>query len=135
MKAGESVLILGASGGVGTAAIDLAKAEGAFVIAAASSEAKLDMARRQGADLLINYSESDWRDTLKKAMDGRPLNLVYDPVGGDFAEAGLRSLAPGGRFLVVGFATGTIPKLPANLTLLKQVSVIGVNWGAHRNPP
>ena len=131
VKAGESVLILGASGGVGTAAIDLAKSEGAFVIAAASSEAKLDMARRQGADLLINYSESDWRDTLKKAMDGRPLNLVYDPVGGDFAEAGLRSLAPGGRFLVVGFATGTIPKLPANLTLLKQVSVIGVNWGGH----
>jgi len=131
IQAGESVLVLGASGGVGTAAIDLAKSEGAFVIAAASTPEKLDMARRQGADLLINYSEPNWRDTLKTDLGDRPLNVVYDPVGGDFAEAGLRSLAPGGRFLVVGFATGTIPKLPANLTLLKQVSVIGVNWGGH----
>lgn len=131
LKENETVLVLGASGGVGVAAIDVAKAMGATVIAAASSKKKRNACLEAGADAAINYTRKNWRDELKKALDGKPLDIVYDPVGGEFAEPALRSLSPGGRFLVVGFATGEIPSLPANLTLLKRCSIVGVNWGGH----
>ncbi len=127
----ETVLILGASGGVGVAAIDVAKAMGAYVIAAASTKKKRDACLEIGADVVINYSSKNWRDDLKEALAGKPLNVVYDPVGGEYAEPALRSLAPDGRFLVVGFAAGEIPRIPLNLTLLKRCSIIGVNWGGH----
>lgn len=131
LQKGETILILGAAGGVGVAAIDVAKALGATVIAAASTEEKRQACTAFGADHVIDYTKDDWRDELKQVLDGRPLNAVYDPVGGDFAEPALRSLSAGGRFLVVGFATGDIPKVPLNLALLKQCSIVGVNWGGH----
>ncbi|MBO6555170.1 MAG: NADPH:quinone oxidoreductase family protein [Pseudomonadales bacterium] len=131
LKEKENVLILGASGGVGVAAIDVAKAMGARVIAAASSKKKRDACLEAGADDVVNYNSRSWRDDLKKILDGEHLDVVYDPVGGDYAEPALRSLGPDGRFLVVGFASGDIPKFPVNLTLLKRCSVIGVNWGGH----
>ncbi len=131
LKDKETVLILGASGGVGVAAIDVAKAMGATVIAAASTKKKRDACIAAGADVAIDYTRANWRDELKTALDGKPLDVVYDPVGGEFAEPALRSLGPDGRFLVVGFATGEIPSLPANLTLLKRCSIVGVNWGGH----
>ena len=131
LKEKENVLILGASGGVGVAAIDVAKAMGARVIAAASSKKKRDACLEAGADDVVNYNSKTWRDDLKKILDGEPLDVVYDPVGGDYAEPALRSLGPDGRFLVVGFASGDIPKFPINLTLLKRCSVVGVNWGGH----
>ena len=127
----ETVLILGASGGVGIAAIDVAKAMGARVIAAASTEAKRDACLKAGANQVLDYSRDNWRDELRRILDGTPLNLVYDPVGGDFAEPALRSLSADGRYLVVGFAGGDIPRFPINLMLLKRCSVIGVNWGGH----
>ena len=129
LKSGETILILGAAGGVGSAAISVAKAMGAYVIAAASTAGKRDAAITFGADEVVDYSQPDWRDTLKAMTQGRGLNLVYDPVGGDTAEPAFRSLSPGGRFLVVGFASGTIPKLPFNLALLKRSALIGVDWG------
>lgn len=131
LKDKETVLVLGASGGVGLAAIDVAKAMGGHVIAAASTQQKRDACLAAGADAAIDYSNKDWRDALKEVLGSRPLNLVYDPVGGDFAEPALRSLSPGGRFLVVGFAAGDIPRLPANLPLLKRCAIVGVNWGGH----
>lgn len=131
IKEKETVLILGASGGVGVAAIDVAKAMGARVIAAASSKKKRDACIEAGADATVNYSQKNWRDELKKILDGAPLDIVYDPVGGDYAEPALRSLGPDGRYLVVGFASGDIPKFPVNLVLLKRCSIIGVNWGGH----
>lgn len=131
LAAGETVLITGASGGVGSAAIDLAKALGAFVVAAASTEDKRQACLDWGADAVIDYTAENWRDDLKAALDGKPLDVVYDPVGGDVAEPALRSLGPGGRFLVVGFAGGEIPKIPVNLLLLKRCSAVGVNWGGH----
>jgi len=131
LTAADTVLILGASGGVGMAAIDLAKSQGAFVVAAASTAEKLGAAIAVGADLGVDYSQKDWRDDLKTQLSGRTLTVVYDPVGGDYADPALRSLAPSGRYLVVGFASGTIPQFAANLTLLKQVSIIGVNWGGY----
>lgn len=131
VKKGETVLILGAAGGVGVAAIDVAKALGAKVIAAASTEEKRKACLSFGADEVLDYTQDNWRDELKTLLKGKPLNVVYDPVGGDFAEPALRSLGAGGRFLVVGFATGDIPKVPLNLALLKQCSVVGVNWGGH----
>lgn len=129
LKRKETILILGASGGVGTAAIDVAKAMGARVIAAASSKKKRQACIEVGADHVVNYSLKNWRDQLKKILDGEPLNIVYDPVGGDYSEPALRSLGPDGRFLVVGFAAGEIARIPLNLMLLKRCSVIGVNWG------
>lgn len=131
LSAGETVLILGASGGVGSAAIDVAKGLGAWVIAAAATEEKRNACLTAGADAVVDYSGENWRDDLKLALDGRSLDIVYDPVGGDFAEPALRSLGPDGRFLVVGFAAGDIPKVPINLLLLKRCSMIGVNWGGH----
>lgn len=131
LKRGETILILGASGGVGVAAIDVAKVLGARVIAAASTEAKRDACLALGADDVIDYTAPDWRKALQVKLDGKPLDVVYDPVGGDFSEPALRSLSPAGRFLVVGFASGSIAKVPLNLPLLKRNSIIGVNWGGH----
>ena len=131
VKENETILVLGASGGVGVAAIDVAKAKGARVIAAASSKTKRSSCLAAGADHVIDYSVCGWRDELKKILNGLPLNIVYDPVGGEYAEPALRSLGPDGRYLVVGFASGDIPRFPANLTLLKRCSIIGVNWGGH----
>lgn len=131
LKRGEHLLVLGAAGGVGMAAIDVGKAMGATVIAAASSPEKRQACLDFGADKVIDYSQDNWRDLLKEALDGKPLDVVYDPVGGDFAEPALRSLGPDGRFLVVGFAAGDIPKVPLNLALLKRCSIVGVNWGGH----
>jgi len=129
LQAGETLLVLGAAGGVGSAAISVAKAMGANVIAAASTEAKRNAALSFGADHTLDYSAADWRDALKALTRDSGLNLVYDPVGGALAEPAFRSLSPGGRFLVVGFASGTIPKLPLNLALLKRSAVVGVDWG------
>ncbi len=131
LQENETVLVLGAAGGVGMAAIDVAKAMGSFVIAAASTKKKRDACLDAGADVVINYTKSNWRDDVKAALDGRPLNVVYDPVGGEFAEPAFRSLGPDGRFLVVGFAGGDIPRIPLNLPLLKRASIIGVNWGGY----
>ncbi len=129
LKAGENILILGAAGGVGAAAIDVAKAMGGRVIAAASRKSKRDACLALGADDAINYSRQDWRDQLDRVLDNQPLHIVYDPVGGGYAEPALRSLGADGRFLVVGFAAGEIPRIPLNLVLLKRCSIIGVNWG------
>ena len=129
LKAGETVLVLGAAGGVGTAAIQIAKVAGAHVIAAASSEEKCALCRSMGADATINYSAGNLRDAIKAATDGRGPDLVYDPVGGEFAEPVFRSIAWRGRYLVIGFAAGPIPSLPLNLALLKGASIVGVFWG------
>ncbi len=131
LKAGETLLILGAAGGVGVAAIDVAKAVGATVIAAASTEEKRQSCLELGADYVLDYSKEDWRGDLKELLDGKPLNVVYDPVGGDYSNPALRSLGPDGRFLVVGFAGGGIASIPLNLTLLKRCSIVGVNWGGY----
>jgi NADPH2:quinone reductase len=136
LRAGETMLVLGAAGGVGLAAIDIGKAVGARVIAAASSEAKLAACRALGADATINYSTQDLREAIKAATDGKGPDVIYDPVGGDYSEPAFRSIAWRGRYLVVGFANGEIPKLPLNLTLLKGASLVGVFWGefAKREP-
>jgi len=136
LKAGETVLVLGAAGGVGTAAIQIAKTVGARVIAAASSDEKCALCRELGADSTINYSTANIRDELKALTDGKGPDLVYDPVGGDLAEPVFRSIAWRGRYLVVGFAQGGIPALPLNLALLKGASIVGVFWGefARREP-
>ncbi|MBD2859831.1 NADPH:quinone oxidoreductase family protein [Spongiibacter sp. KMU-158] len=129
LKSGETLLVLGAAGGVGLAAIEIGKQLGAKVIAAASSADKLAVCAEHGADELINYAEEDLRARLKDITGGKGVDVIYDPVGGDYTEAALRSCAWRGRFLVVGFAAGGIPKIPANLTLLKGCSVNGVFWG------
>lgn len=136
LKAGETVLVLGAAGGVGTAAIQIAKAMGARVIAAASTQEKCDLCTKIGADATINYSTENLRDAIKTLTDGKGPDVIYDPVGGDFAEPAFRSIAWRGRYLVVGFASGPIPALPLNLTLLKGASLVGVFWGdfARREP-
>jgi NADPH:quinone reductase len=136
LKAGETVLVLGAAGGVGTAAIQIAKAAGARVIAAASSDEKCALCTRLGADATINYTSSKLRDEIKRLTDGKGPDVIYDPVGGDYAEPALRSIAWRGRYLVVGFAAGAIPSLPLNLALLKGASIVGVFWGefARREP-
>jgi NADPH2:quinone reductase len=136
LQAGETMLVLGAAGGVGLAAIDIGKALGARVIAAASSDDKLAVCRAHGADATINYSTQDLREAIKAATDGRGPDVIVDPVGGPYSEAAFRSIAWRGRHVVVGFANGEIPKLPLNLTLLKGASVVGVFWGdfAKREP-
>ena len=136
LKAGETVLVLGAAGGVGTAAIQIAKAAGARVIAAASTDDKCALCKSIGADATINYSQENLRDSIKALTDGKGPDVIYDPVGGDFAEPAFRSIAWRGRYLVVGFASGPIPSLPLNLTLLKGASLVGVFWGdfARREP-
>ena len=136
LKAGETVLVLGAAGGVGTAAIQIAKTMGARVIAAASTDEKCALCTSIGADATINYSQGNLRDAIKAATDGKGPDVIYDPVGGDFAEPAFRSIAWRGRYLVVGFASGPIPSLPLNLALLKGASIVGVFWGdfARREP-
>ncbi|AFZ66790.1 NADPH:quinone oxidoreductase family protein [Deinococcus peraridilitoris] len=136
LQAGETLLVLGAAGGVGLAAVMIGKALGARVIAAASSEEKLALTRQHGADETINYASEDLRARLKELTGGQGPNVVYDPVGGDYTEAAFRSVAWGGRYLVVGFANGEIPRLPLNLPLLKGASLVGVFWGefARRDP-
>jgi len=129
LKAGETLLVLGAAGGVGLAAVEIGKAMGARVIAAASTEEKLAVCREHGADMTINYSTEDLRERLKELTDGKGPDVIYDPVGGQYAEPAFRSIGWRGRYLVVGFANGEIPKLPLNLMLLKGASVIGVFWG------
>ena len=129
VQAGETVLVLGAGGGIGIAAIELAKAMGARVIAAASSDDKLAVCRSQGADETINYTTQDLRAQIKELTGGRGVDVVVDPVGGKFSEAALRSIAWRGRFLVIGFADGEIPKIPLNLVLLKGCAIVGVFWG------
>jgi NADPH2:quinone reductase len=130
LKPGETLVVLGASGGVGLAAVELGKVMGARVIACASADDKLGFARAHGADETVNYARENLRDALKRLGGERGIDVVYDPVGGAHAEAALRSLAWEGRFLVIGFAAGEIPKLPLNLVLLKSCDVRGVYWGA-----
>ena len=136
LQPGETVLVLGAAGGVGTAAIQIAKAAGARVIAAASTDDKCALCKSLGADATINYGTGNIRDELKALTDGKGPDVVYDPVGGDLAEPVFRSIAWRGRYLVIGFAQGSIPALPLNLPLLKGASLVGVFWGefARREP-
>jgi len=136
LKAGETVLVLGAAGGVGVTAVEIAKAMGARVIAAASSDKKLAFAQEAGADEIINYSIQNLKETVKELTGGKGVDVVYDPVGGELAQQAFRSLAWHGRHLVIGFACGDIPKLPINIALLKEASIIGVWWGtwSQHNP-
>lgn len=136
LKAGETVLVLGAAGGVGTSAIQIAKAAGARVIAAASTDEKCALCKTLGADATINYSTENLREAIKALTDGKGPDVIYDPVGGDYTEPAFRSIAWRGRYLVVGFAAGPIPALPFNLALLKGASIVGVFWGdfAKREP-
>lgn len=129
LKAGETLLVLGAAGGVGLAAIEIAKAMGAKVIACASSNDKLEVCRQHGADAGINYATEDMREKIKEITGGKGVDVIYDAVGGPYTEPALRSSAWRGRLLVVGFAAGDIPKIPLNLTLLKGCSIVGVFWG------
>ena len=129
LKAGETLLVLGAAGGVGTAAIEIGKALGARVIAAASTDEKCAICRELGADATINYTSTNLRDGLKALTDGKGPDVIYDPVGGELAEPAFRSIAWRGRYLVIGFAGGAIPALPWNLALLKGASLVGVFWG------
>ena len=136
LKAGESLLVLGAAGGVGLAAVEIGKALGARVIACASTADKLAVCREHGADETINYATEDLRERIKALTGGRGVDVVYDAVGGPYSEPAFRSIAWRGRLLVVGFAAGDIPKLPLNLPLLKGASIVGVFWGdfARREP-
>ena len=136
LQSGETLLVLGAAGGVGSAAVEIGKAMGARVIAAASSAEKLAFAKEIGADEVIDYSTDSLKDSIKALTDGKGVDVVYDPVGGELAQAALRSLAWHGRYLVIGFAAGGIPEFPANLALLKEASIVGVFWGewAQRHP-
>jgi len=136
LAAGETLLVLGASGGVGIAAIEIGKLMGARVIAAASSEEKLALCREHGADETIDYARDDLRERVDALTEKRGVDVVYDAVGGAYSEVALRATGWGGRLLVVGFATGDIPRLPLNLALLKERQILGVYWGdwAKRNP-
>ncbi|PYB80109.1 NADPH:quinone oxidoreductase [Pseudomonas sp. LB-090624] len=130
LQAGETLLVLGASGGVGLAAVEIGKAMGARVIAAASNAEKLAVAKAAGADELIDYSQASLREEIKRLTGGQGVDVIYDPVGGELFEQAVRGLAWNGRLLVVGFASGAIPQLAANLVLLKGAAVLGVFWGA-----
>jgi NADPH2:quinone reductase len=130
LREGETLAVLGASGGVGLAAVELGKAMGARVIACASSDDKLDFAKKHGADEGINYANEDLKEALRRVTGGKGADVIYDPVGGPYAEPALRAIAWQGRFLVVGFAAGEIPKIPLNLALLKGCDIVGVFWGS-----
>ncbi len=130
LQAGESLLVLGAAGGVGLAAVELGRAMGARVIAAASTDEKLEVCRAHGADSTINYTTEDLKTRVRELTDGRGADVVYDPVGGPYSEPALRSTAWEGRFLVIGFAAGDIPRIPLNLALLRGCSIVGVFWGS-----
>jgi NADPH2:quinone reductase len=127
---GETLLVLGAAGGVGLAAVELGAAMGARVIAAASSDDKLELCRQRGATEVINYATEDLRSRLKELTGNQGVDVCYDPVGGEYSEPALRSMAWDGRFLVIGFAAGDIPRIPLNLALLKSCQIVGVFWGA-----
>lgn len=129
LKAGETLVVLGAAGGTGLAAVQIGKAMGARVIAAASSEEKLRLAVENGADATINYTEESLKDAIREQTDGRGADVIYDPVGGEAFDASVRAMARYGRMLVIGFASGTIPKVPVNLALVKEFSLVGVFWG------
>jgi NADPH:quinone reductase len=129
LEAGETLLVLGAAGGVGLAAVEIGKVMGARVLAAASSGEKLALCRERGADETIDYSSGDLRDRVKELTGGAGVDMVFDPVGGPYTESALRATAWGGRLLVIGFAAGAIPKIPINLALLKERSIVGVYWG------
>jgi NADPH2:quinone reductase len=130
LQAGEKLLVLGAAGGVGLACVELGKLMGARVIAAASSDEKLAVCKEYGAEEVINYSTQDLRERIKALTHGQGVDVTFDPVGGDYSEAALRSMAWKGRHLVIGFAAGDIPRVPLNLTLLKGCSIVGVFWGS-----
>ena len=130
LEAGETILVLGAAGGTGISAVEIARSLGAKVIAAASSDQKLDFCRQAGANETINYSQVSLREAVRELTGGKGVDVVYDPVGGELAQMALRSLAWRGRYLVIGFAAGDIPEFPANIPLLKEASIIGVWWGA-----
>ncbi|MDG2308480.1 MAG: NADPH:quinone oxidoreductase family protein [Candidatus Binatia bacterium] len=130
IQPGENLVVLGAAGGVGLSACELGKAMGARVIAAASSDEKLAVCREHGADETINYSTEKLKDRIRELTGGQGADVIYDPVGGDYSESALRAIAWEGRFLVIGFAAGDIPKIPLNLTLLKSCQIVGVFWGA-----
>ena len=130
LQAGETVAVFGAAGGAGLAAVEIAKLMGARIIAVASSEEKLALARKHGADEAIDYAVEDLKARLKALTGAKGVDVLYDPVGGDYAEAGLRAMAWDGRYLVVGFASGTIPRLPLNLVLVKGCAIVGVFWPA-----
>lgn len=129
LKEGEALVVLGAAGGVGIAAVELAKMMGARVIAAASAQEKLDLCKAYGADEVINYSEEDLKERIKELTNGKGADVIYDPVGGEYTEASIRATAWGGRVLIVGFTAGNIPKIPMNLPLLKGIDIAGVFWG------
>ncbi len=129
MKPGETLAVLGAAGGVGLAAIEIGKLMGARVIACASSDEKCEFAKKHGADETVNYGRDDLRAALKRIGGTHGIDVIYDPVGGDYAEPALRSIAWKGRYLVVGFAAGEIPRIPLNLPLLKGCDIVGVSWG------
>lgn len=130
LQPGETLLVLGAAGGVGLAAVELGRLMGATVIAAASSDEKLSLCKEMGADMTINYETEDLKDRVKSLTGGRGADVIYDPVGDRYAEPAFRSIAWNGRYLVIGFAGGQIPKLPLNLPLIKGASIVGVFWGA-----
>lgn len=130
LRPGETLLVLGAAGGVGLAAVELGAQMGATVIAAASTEEKLALCRQYGAAMTVNYDEEDLKARVRELTDGRGVDVIYDAVGGSYSEPALRSIAWNGRFLVIGFAAGDIPKIPLNLALLKGCSIVGVFWGS-----
>ena len=130
LKAGETLLVLGASGGVGMAAVELGKLMGATVIAAGGNNEKLAVCKEHGADHIVNYNDDDWKDQVKQLTNGNGADVIYDAVGGEYTKTALRCINWGGRLLIIGFASGDIPELAANLTLLKSSSVVGVFWGA-----
>ena len=133
LQAGESLLVLGAAGGVGLAAVELGKLMGAHVIAAASSEEKLALCKKKGASATINYESEDLKTRIKELTGGKGVDVIYDPVGGKYTESALRGIGWKGRYLIVGFANGEIPQIPMNLPLLKGCSIIGVFWGQFSN--
>ncbi|MCR9289487.1 MAG: NADPH:quinone oxidoreductase family protein [Bacteroidetes bacterium] len=130
LKEGDTMLVLGASGGVGLTAVELGKLMGAKVIAAASTDEKLELCKQYGADEVINYTTEDLKSRLNEITNKKGVDVVYDPVGGDYSEIALRRMAWEGRYLVIGFAAGSIPKIPLNLALLKGCDIVGVFWGA-----
>jgi len=132
LKAGETLLVHGAAGGVGLTAVEIGKKMGARVIATAGGKDKVDIALRHGADIGIDYSVEDFKERVKAATGGRGADVIYDPVGGDVFDASLRSIAWGGRILVIGFAAGRIPQIPANILLMKNIAAVGVHWAAYR---
>jgi len=132
LRPGEVLLVHAAAGGVGIAAVQIGKALGARVIATAGGEEKLDVARRVGADLAIDYRDASWVDQVRTATDGRGADVIYDPVGGDIFDQSLKCIAWSGRLLVIGFASGRIPEVKANRILLKNISVLGIHWGAYQ---